>query len=169
MARNRPREIDPGSEHFDRYDIEVSAGDHTYRRRRDGKGCAGSRKRIAVFKMLKYLTASTHRQNRSTLLMSRVAKPKRRRSAGMIRRPATNGTPVQAANRGCATSLATRGRVKFMTPMRPPASDFLKSRPRGRSPILRPQGEQSKGVMQRDVSCRRMAQQYSLARCMKTR
>ncbi|MEO1614981.1 MAG: DUF4157 domain-containing protein [Planctomycetota bacterium] len=38
MARNRPREIDPGSEHFDRYDIEVSAGDHTYRRRRDGKG-----------------------------------------------------------------------------------------------------------------------------------
>ncbi|MCP4287758.1 MAG: DUF4157 domain-containing protein [Gammaproteobacteria bacterium] len=38
VGDNRPRRIEPGSEHFDSYDIEIEANDHTYRRRRDGKG-----------------------------------------------------------------------------------------------------------------------------------
>ena len=37
-GKNRPKRIEPGSEHFDAYDIEIEANGHTYRRRKDGKG-----------------------------------------------------------------------------------------------------------------------------------
>jgi hypothetical protein len=37
-GKNRPRGIDPDSEHFRNYDVEIEANGHTYRRRRDGRG-----------------------------------------------------------------------------------------------------------------------------------
>jgi hypothetical protein len=37
-GKNRPRGIDPDSQHFRDYDVELEANGHTYRRRRDGKG-----------------------------------------------------------------------------------------------------------------------------------
>lgn len=38
LAKNQPKRVEPGSEHFEEYDVEIEANGHTYRRRRDGKG-----------------------------------------------------------------------------------------------------------------------------------
>jgi len=37
-GQNRPKRIEPNSEHYREYDVEVKAGNETYRRRRDGRG-----------------------------------------------------------------------------------------------------------------------------------
>ena len=37
-AEHQPRRVNPKSEHFRDYDVEVEANGHTYRRRRDGRG-----------------------------------------------------------------------------------------------------------------------------------
>ena len=38
LGEHQPKRIEPGSEHFDNYDVEIESNGHTYRRRRDGKG-----------------------------------------------------------------------------------------------------------------------------------
>ncbi|MBX2998656.1 MAG: DUF4157 domain-containing protein [Caldilineaceae bacterium] len=37
-GNNRPKRVEPDSVHYRDYDVEIKAGEHTYRRRRDGKG-----------------------------------------------------------------------------------------------------------------------------------
>jgi hypothetical protein len=37
-GKNRPKRVEPGSEHYRDYDVEIKSGEHSYRRRRDGRG-----------------------------------------------------------------------------------------------------------------------------------